>query len=78
MTTADVIIGIGALYSRCSVVRFPVYATAMEEFWMPKFQFEMLICRCHSHLHNMRFPTIKDNRTRNLIGTDAFTATVPG
>ncbi|XP_075248454.1 uncharacterized protein LOC142341411 [Convolutriloba macropyga] len=59
--------------------RIPVYATAMEEFRMPRVQIEMLneICRGHSHLQNIRFPLIRDNRIGILIGADAFTATVP-
>ena len=77
--TADVMIGLEALYSSCRVVRTPVYATAMEEFRMPRVQIEMLneICRDHSHLQSIRFPTIRDNRIGMLIGADAFTATVP-
>ena len=77
--TADVMIGIGALYSSCPVIRIPVYATAMDEFRMPRVQIEMLneICRDHSHLQSIRFPTIRDNRIGILIGADAFTATVP-
>ena len=77
--TADVMIGIGALCSSCPVIRVPVYATAMEEFRMPRVQIEMLneICRDHSHLQNVRFPAIRENRIRILIGADAFTATVP-
>ena len=45
---------------------------------MPRVQIEMLneICRDHSHLQNIRFPTIRDNRIGILIGADAFTATV--
>ena len=76
--TADVMIGIGALYSSCPVIRIPVYATAMDEFGMPRVQIEMLneICRDHSHLQSIRFPTIRDNRIGILIGADAFTATV--
>ena len=72
-------IGIGALYRSCPVIRIPVYATAMEEFRMPRVQIEMLneICRDHSHLQSIRFPTIRDNRIGILIGADAFTATVP-
>ena len=72
-------VGIGALYSSCPVIRIPVYATAMEEFRMPRVQIEMLneICRGHSHLQNIRFPLIRDNRIGILIGADAFTATVP-
>ena len=78
--TADVMIGLGALYSSCPVVRIPVYATAMEEFRMPRVQIEMLneICRDHSHLQSIRFPTIRDNRIGILIVADAFIATVPG
>ena len=77
--TADVMIGIGALYSSCPVIRIPVYATAMDEFRMPRVQIEMLneICRDHSHLHSIRFPTIRDNRIGILIGADAFTAQFP-
>ena len=72
-------IGIGVLCSSCPVIRIPVYATAMEEFWMLRVQFETLneICRDHSHLQNIRFPAIRDNRIRILIGADTFTATVP-
>ena len=72
-------IGIGALYSSCPVIRIPVYATAMDEFRMPRVQIEMLneICRDHYHLQSIRFPTIRDNRIGILIGADAFTATVP-
>ena len=46
---------------------------------MPRVQIEMLneICGDHSHLQNIRFPTIRDNRIRILIAADAFTATVP-
>ena len=46
---------------------------------MPRVQIEMLneICRDHSHLQNIRFPAIRDNRIGILIGADAFTATVP-
>ncbi|XP_075264655.1 uncharacterized protein LOC142356739 [Convolutriloba macropyga] len=53
---------------------------AMEVFRMPRVQIEMLneICRDHSLLQNIRFPTIRDNRIGILIGADAFTATVPG
>ena len=78
--TADVMIGIGALCSSCPVIRIPVYATAMEEFRMSRGQIEILneICREHSHLKNIRFPAIRDNRSGILIGADAFTATVPG
>ena len=77
--TADVMIGIGALYSSCPVVRGPLCATAMEEFRMPRVRIEMLneICRDLSHLQSIRFPTIRDNRIGILIGADAFTATVP-
>ena len=77
--TADVMIGIEALYSSCPVVRILVYATAMEEFRMLRVQIEMFneICRDHFHLQSIRFPTIGDNRIRILIGADAFTATVP-
>ena len=77
--TAEVMIGIGALCSSFPVIRIPVYATAMEEFRMPRVQNEMLneICRDHSHLQNIRFPAIRDNRIGILIGADAFTATVP-
>ena len=77
--TADVIIGIRVLCINCPVIRIPVYATAMEEFRMPRVQIEMLneICRDHSHLQNIRFPAIRDNRIVILIGADAFTATVP-
>ena len=77
--TADVMIGIGALCSNCPVIRIPVYATAMEEFRMPRVQIEMLdeICRDHSHLQNIRFPAIRDNLIGILIGAHAFTATVP-
>ena len=77
--TADVMIGIGALCSSCPVIRIPVYATAMEEFRMPRVQIEMLneICRDHYHLQNIRFPTIRDNWIGILIGADAFAATVP-
>ena len=73
-------IGIGVLWSSCPVIRIPVYATAMEVFRMPRVQIEMLneICRDHSLLQNIRFPTIRDNRIGILIGADAFTATVPG
>ena len=72
-------IGIGALCSSCPVIRIPVYERAMEEFRMPRAQIEMLneICQDHSHLQNIRFPAIRDNRTGILIGADAFTATVP-
>ena len=77
--TADVMIGIGAICSNCPVIRITVYATAWEEFRMPKVQIEMLneICRDHSHLQNIRFPAIRDNLIGILIGADAFTATVP-
>ena len=77
--TADVMIGIGDLCSSCPVIRIPVYATAMVEFRMPKVQIEMSneICRDHSHLQNIRFPAIRDNRIKILIGADALTATVP-
>ena len=64
VNTADVLIGIRPLYSSCPVIRFPVLATAMEEFQMPRIQIEMLneICKNHSHFQNKRFPTIRDNR----------------
>ena len=77
--TADVMIVIEALCSSCLVIRFPMYATTMEEFGMPRLQTELLneICRDHSHLKNIRFPTIRDNRIGFLTGADAFTATVP-
>ena len=77
--TADVMIGIGALCSSCPLIRIPVYATAMEEFRMPRVQIEMLneICRDHYHLQNIRFPAIRDNQIGILIGADAVTSTVP-
>ena len=34
------------------------------------------ICRDHSHLQNIRFPTIREISLEILIGTDAFTTTV--
>ena len=40
--TADVMMGIAALCSSCPVIRIHVYATAREEFRMPRVQIEML------------------------------------
>ena len=71
--------GLGASYSSCPLIRTPVYATAMENFWRSRVQIEMLnnICRGYSHVvQNIRFPSIRDNRIRILNGADAFTATV--
>ena len=48
--TADVTIGIAALCSSCPVIRIPVYATAMEEFRMPRVQIEML----NEHTHTQK------------------------
>ena len=77
--TADVMIGIGALYSSCPVIRILVYATATEAFPILTVKIEVMnkICRDHPRHRNKSFPTIRDNRIGILIGTDAFTATVP-
>ena len=76
--TADTMIGIGASYSSCPVIRIPVYATAMEESLMPRVQVELLneICRESSDLKNLSFPRTRVTRIAVLIGADAFTATV--
>ena len=43
--TADVIIGIRALYSSCPVMKIPVYATTMDDFGCQEFK---LKCRMRS------------------------------
>ena len=79
MTSTEVLVGIGTLNSTRLLFNVHVYATSASEFQMPNVPVEKLnaICADYDHLNNITFPHIRDNRIGDLIGADAFIATVP-
>ena len=79
ITSTEVFLGIGSLNNTRTLFNLPVYATSASDFQIPNVPVQMMnsICADYDHLNNIIFPQIRANRIGDLIGANAFIATVP-
>ena len=77
--TTEIFHGIGVINNSRPIFILPVLATSTTDFQMPTMPIQMLnsIWKDFGQLGGIIFSQIRDNRIGIMIGTDAFTATVP-